>query len=213
MIEETLPTHQAQSFYDRIGARYDIFEMYEARAKEHARQLLDATASQYLLNVGVGTGQEHARIQDAIGSQSIAFGMDISPVMVRLASQRTGTPICRADAHYLPYASESFDQIYAAYVMDLMPLRDIPTILREFWRILRPGGRLLILALTEGVNIPSRALVTAWKLAYAVSPFACGGCRPLQLSDLVQQAGFTLMQRQVIIQMAVPSEIVLAHKD
>jgi ubiquinone/menaquinone biosynthesis C-methylase UbiE len=213
VIKETLSTRKAQSFYDRIGAHYDIFEMYEARAKERARQLLEVDGSKYLLNVGVGTGREHARIQQTIGPGSIAFGVDISPVMTELASQQTGTPICRADTHCLPYASGSFDQIYIAYVLDLIPLRDIPTILEEFWRVLRPGGELLILALTEGVDIPSRALVTAWKLVYAFSPLACGGCRPLQLSDLVKRANYTLIQRQVIVQMAVPSEILLARKD
>lgn len=188
MIKETLSTRKAQNFYDRIGAHYDIFEMYEAHAKERARQLLEVDRSKYLLNVGVGTGREHSRIQQAIGPGSIAFGMDISPVMTELASRHTGAPICLADAHFLPYASGSFDQIYIAYVLDLIPLRDIPTILGEFWRVLRSGGELLVLALTEGVDIPSRALVTAWKLVYTISPFTCGGYRPVQLNDLVQQA-------------------------
>jgi len=41
----------------------------------------------------------------------------------------------------------------------------------------------------------------------------CGGCRPLELFDLVQKAGFTNIQRQVIVQAGVPSELISAQKN
>jgi hypothetical protein len=70
----------------------------------------------------------------------------------------------------------------------------------------------VLVALTEGVDFPSRALVAVWKGLYAISPIACAGCRPLQLAALLEQAGFKQVQREVVVQLAMPSEILLARK-
>ena len=70
----------------------------------------------------------------------------------------------------------------------------------------------MILALTEGVDLPSRALVKTWKSVFNLSPVMCGGCRPLELFELVEQAGFNDIQRKVIVQAAVPSELISAVK-
>jgi len=39
----------------------------------------------------------------------------------------------------------------------------------------------------------------------------CGGCRPLQLSELVRQAGFNWVERQVLVQLGIPSEVLVAE--
>lgn len=212
MIKNTLSTRSAQRFYDLIGKRYDRFEFYESRAKNHALKLLDLTPGIKILNVGVGTGKQQIQIQANIEPGGIAFGLDISPVMLNFARSRSSSPFCRADTHHLPLAPSSFDRLYAAYVLDLIPLGEIPAILKQYYLVLRPGGRMVLLALTEGVDVPSRAVVGAWKLVYNLSPILCGGCRPLVLTDLVQEAGFRIVSREVIVQKAVPSEILAAIK-
>jgi ubiquinone/menaquinone biosynthesis C-methylase UbiE len=79
-------------------------------------------------------------------------------------------------------------------------------------RVLKPGGRIVIVALTEVTTRSSRSLVAVWKVVYKVSPITCAGCRPLQLSQFVEKAGFIHVSREVVVQMAVPSEIVVAIK-
>ena len=69
---------------------------------------------------------------------------------------------------------------------------------------------MVLLTLTEGVDLASRVLVSAWKGLFSISPKACGGCRPLQLEDLTHQAGFKQVEREIIVQVSVPSEIILA---
>ena len=96
--------------------------------------------------------------------------------------------------------------------LDLLPIADIPHLIEGFYSVLTPGGRLVVVALTEGVDIPSRALVAVWKAAYSISPVSCAGCRPLQLSRLVEKAGFERVSREVVVQLAVPSEILAATK-
>ena len=164
-----------------------------------------------VLNVGVGTGKEHVHIEAAVAPGGVAVGLDVSPVMLRLTRARTGTPVCLGDARRLPYANASFDYLFAAYVLDLLPAPDLAGLLHDFRRVLAPGGRLVLVTLTEGVNRPSRALIALWKRIYAISPEGCGGCRPLQLTGLVEQAGFHLAKREVVVQWGVPSEIIVAE--
>jgi len=212
MDEKTLPTPAVQRFYDRIGSRYDWFEFYEGRAKERAHEALSLAHGLRILSVGVGTGKDLAKIIEDITPDGIADGLDISPVMLQLTKERTAALVCQADARQLPYASHSFDRLYAAYVLDLLPFADLPGLIDDFYRVIKSGGRMVIAALTEGVNLPSRAMVAAWKGVFALSPVMCGGCRSLELLDIVSKAGFKQVEREVIVQLGMPSEIIIATK-
>jgi hypothetical protein len=69
----------------------------------------------------------------------------------------------------------------------------------------------VIVSLTEGVNNPSRLVVALWKAVYALSPIVCGGCRPLELSEIVRRTGFREVEREVLVQLGVPSEVIVAQ--
>lgn len=210
MFKDTISKETARNVYDRLGSSYDWAERYEGRAKSQALTLLDLHPGQRILNIGVGSGRQHLKIQSAVLPGGTAVGLDLSPVMLNLTRQRTHAPLSQADARQLPFASASFDRIFLAYVLDLLPTRVFPSLLADFGRILKPEGRLVIVSLTEGDTLPSRLLVGLWKMIYTVSPTICGGCRPLQLVNLVQQAGFKQVKREVVVQLAVPSEIIVA---
>lgn len=212
MTDKTLSTPAAQRFYDRMGSRYDWFEFYEGRAKERAQEALQLAPGHKLLSVGVGTGRELRQMLDTTTPGGTAYGLDISPVMLTLTRDRTSAPVCLGDARQLPYASQSFDRLYAGYVLDLLPFADLPGLILNFHRVLNPGGIAVILALTEGVDRTSRTLVAAWKGVFALNPAMCGGCRPLQLFDIFQEAGFKNIEREVIVQFGVPSELIVATK-
>lgn len=212
MNENTLSAPAAQRFYDRIGSRYDWFEFYEARAKEQAQRALQLSQGLNVLSIGVGTGKEQKKILSGISPGGAAFGLDISPVMLRLTKERTTSPVCQADARQLPFADESFERLYAAYVLDLLPIADIADVVTNFKRVLKSSGKMVIIALTEGVDAASRALVATWKGVFALNPALCGGCRPLELIEVVHQAGFKDVEREVIVQLGVPSEIITAIK-
>ncbi len=144
MITDTLPPQDVLRLYDRIGPRYDWFAALEGHAKALAFEHLDLSPGMQVLDVGVGTGREHLRIQEMIAPGGLAFGLDLSRVMLRLCQSRTGAPLCQADACCLPYPADNFDRLYVAYVLDLFPLSSIPAALDEFrarikaWRL--PGS-------------------------------------------------------------------------
>ncbi len=208
------PSYQASitRFYNLLGASYDLFAAFESRAKARALECLELASGQRLLEVGVGTGADHLKFQAALGGPAFAFGLDIAPRMLAVARRRTRAPLCAADAGWLPYASASFDRLISSYVLDLAPVADQLRWLAGFRRVLKPGGRLVLLSMTEGVDPLSRLFVRSWKWIYARNPLVCGGCCPVQLAELARQAGFGQVETQVIVQMGIPSELLVAIK-
>lgn len=208
MRSETITRSEARQIYNRLGSSLDRADRFERRAKALALALLSATPGQRVVHVGVGTGADHVALLHAVGSGGLAVGCDLAGGMLQLTRKRADTPMCECDAAWLPFAPRQFDRIFSAYMLDLIPLAEIPQVLAEFRRMLRPGGRLVLVSLTEGVDLPSRLFVAAWKLAYRLNPRRLGGCRPLELADLLGHAGFTV-ERRVVVQRGFPSEVLV----
>lgn len=210
MIDRNVTVRAAERFYDRLGSRHDLAELYEGRAKARALELLQLNPGLRVLNAGVGTGKDQIAIAKAIGHPEMAVALDISVVMLNLVRKRARSAVVRSDVARLPFGDRSFDRILCAYVLDLIPARDLPTVLAEFKRALRPGGRVVLVSLTEGVSSLSRLLVVAWKSLYRLDPLLVGGCRPLRLRPWLESAGFEIHADDVVVQLAVPSEVVAA---
>jgi demethylmenaquinone methyltransferase/2-methoxy-6-polyprenyl-1,4-benzoquinol methylase len=211
MKTDTISPQTARRFYDWLGAKHDFGSGFERKAKDRALELLTVGSAQRLLNVGVGTGKEQRQILAELPSGGLSFGLDLSREMLRLTRQRVpATHLCEASALHLPFAADSFDRLLCTYVLDLLETAVLPQVLAECHRVLQPGGKIVLVSLTEGSDAASKLVIGLWKAAYKVHPLTCGGCRPLQLQTLVQQAGFSILQREVVVQIGVPSEVVLA---
>ena len=210
MSKRQLTQHSVQRFYDSLATHYDWFSLYEARSKRLAVECLELASGHSIINVGLGTGKYYQEVQTLLGDQGLVAGVDISFSMLKVSQSRKIVALAQADGAWLPFAAASFDRLLCTYVLDLVALADLPRWLEEFRRVLRPGGRMVLVSLTEGVNLFSNGIIAAWKLAYRLSPIACGGCRPLQLAGLVRQAGFEWLERQVVLQLGVPSELLVA---
>lgn len=210
MTESQFTSQAAQRFYDALASRYDWFSLYEARAKRLAVDCMKLAPGQSVLNVGLGTGKYYQEVQALLGARGLAAGIDLSMPMLRVAQGRKLNDLVQSDGAWLPFATDGFDRLLCTYVLDLVAIMDLSAWLAEFRRVLKPGGRMVLVSLTEGVNLLSRGFVTMWKLAYRLSPTSCGGCRPLQLTRLARQAGFVTVDRQVVLQYGVPSELLVA---
>lgn len=208
MIEHTIARAAARRIYDEVGTGLDRAVRYEGRAKVLALDLLALAPGQHVLHVGVGAGVEHAAVQRAIGTQGLLVGYDLSRGMLQTTRRRTDTPLCEGDAARLPFRAGQFDRLFSAYMLDLIPLDEIPIVLAEFRRVLRPDGRLVLVSLTEGANLTSRLFVAGWKLVYRLDPYRLGGCRPIQLASLLAGAGFAV-GRRVVVQRGFPSEMLV----
>ena len=212
MIEPTIDAATARRFYDRLGAGLDRTRVYEARAKRRALSRLGAGPGLRVLNVGAGTGLDHRALVEAVAPGGLAVALDLSPVMLDLVRSRTGAPGVRADCRRLPVAAASVDAVLCAYLLDLVEAAGLPAVLAELHRVLRPGGRLVCVSLTEGVGPLSRLTMAAWSAVHRRRPALLGGCRPVCLEAALGAAGFAGVHREVVVQAAIPSEVLSAER-
>ncbi|MCA9688545.1 MAG: class I SAM-dependent methyltransferase [Myxococcales bacterium] len=124
---------------------YDLVEWFmELRASGWRRQLWSLVEGKQVLEIGVGTGASLRHHPS--GARIVAI--DISERMLLRARRKAerlgvGSTLMLGDAQELPFADDSFDSVISSFVFCSIP--DPLLGLREARRVLRPGGRLLLL--------------------------------------------------------------------
>jgi len=127
--------------FDDVAQLYDTTRGGEPRGRRQARGLASLlTRDELVLDVGAGTGLV------ALGLQELGFGVvavDIAAGMLRQAHARLGPRAVRADAACLPLADGAVSQCLTVWL--LQAVAEPGAVLAEVARVLRPGGRLLVL--------------------------------------------------------------------
>jgi len=105
-----------------------------------------------VLDVACGPGLFTRRFADAVAPGGIAVGVDLSVPMLtqavrRSAGDRDGPVYVRASAHALPFPDAAFDAVSCYAALYLIP--DPERALAEITRVLRPGGRVALMASAE----------------------------------------------------------------
>ncbi len=125
------------SVYDRVCG-----SLLQAGRLEAMREL-DLKDGDDVLEVGIGTGLTAALYPDSCH----VVGIDASAAMLREAGRNIGPrrniQLERMDAHHLTFPDESFDVVYAAYVMSVVI--DPVAALQEMRRVCRPQGHVVLL--------------------------------------------------------------------
>ncbi len=131
--------------YNRVAAEYARRLSNELDHKPLERALLDAfmvNASGQICDLGCGPGQIAAYLH-GIGRNVI--GVDLADEMLAEARLlHPDIPFVQADMRSLPFADESLAGIVAFYSLIHIPRAQIPAVLLELWRVLQPGGEMLV---------------------------------------------------------------------
>ncbi len=99
------------------------------------------------LDIGSGTGLCASIAQEIVGPSGRVVALDPSPEMLAVARQRGVRETVIADAESLPFEDRSFDSISMCYM--LRHIDDLSIAFTEARRVLRPGGKILILEVTR----------------------------------------------------------------
>jgi len=112
-----------------------------ALSRSLLKRFLSPDAARRILDAGCGTGGAMNLLLPEFGQP---LGVDISPLALRLARQRRLPGLAQASVTALPLAAAAFDLLVSFDVLYERGVDDDLQALREFWRVLRPGGWLLL---------------------------------------------------------------------
>jgi demethylmenaquinone methyltransferase / 2-methoxy-6-polyprenyl-1,4-benzoquinol methylase len=148
------PRYVADMF-GRIAARYDLMNTLMTGGRDHAWRRFTASlvTGGRVLDVGTGTGKLAMAIRDG-APRATVVGVDFTLPMLLAAPQDLA--LAQADALRLPFANETFDAVTSAFVV--RNLADVARGVAEQVRVLRPGGKLVILETTPGPRGPLRVV-------------------------------------------------------
>jgi arsenite methyltransferase len=177
----------------RIRALGNTPEMTAQRAR--VIELLAPQQGEQILDVGCGPGRLARELAEMVGQRNVR-GVDVSPQMLALAGE-LGVDAWEATGAALPFGDDTFDAAVATQVYEFV--EDLPLALAELARVLRVGGRVLILD-TDWSSIVWNAsdarrmerVLAGWRRRVA-SPHL-----PRTLAPQLVDAGFEVTHREVM---------------
>ncbi len=154
--------------FDRIAPRYDILNRIlslglDMSWRYKTGKYLNSNKGLKILDLATGTGEMLIAMLSSNQNISYAVGLDMSPKMLAIAEKKiTGLNLAhrarliQADVAKIPFAENSFDIVTTAFGIRNVP--DVAAALAEMHRVLKPGGRAIILEFSLPENIVLRKL-------------------------------------------------------
>ena len=164
-VDREAKAGMVRGVFDSVASRYDLMNDLMSGGvhrlwKRYTIELSAARPGQTILDIAGGTGDLAARFSRLVGPEGQVILADINAAMLEVGRDRlidkgaTGNiEVVQADAQALPFKDNSVDCITIAF--GLRNVTDKTLALRSMLRVLRPGGRLLVLEFSK----PTSALL------------------------------------------------------
>ncbi len=156
-VDEERKAAKVGDVFSSVADRYDLMNDLMSAGlhrlwKRFAVQLSGVTQGARVLDVAGGTGDVARLLAKRAGQNGQVWLTDVNADMLargrdRLIDAGHALPVVRCDAEKLPYASDYFDCVSVAFGLRNMTHKDAA--LKEMLRVLRPGGRLLVLEFSQ----------------------------------------------------------------
>jgi demethylmenaquinone methyltransferase/2-methoxy-6-polyprenyl-1,4-benzoquinol methylase len=157
--------------FDHVAGRYDLLNSLMSaglhhRWRERAADRAELSPGDTVLDVCCGTGDLAFELARRVAPEGHVVGCDFSEPMLDLAREKAavggidGVRFEWADALDLPYDRDRFD--VATVGFGVRNFADLDRGLRELTRVLRPGGRLMVLEFTEPQRPPFSTFYALW---------------------------------------------------
>jgi demethylmenaquinone methyltransferase/2-methoxy-6-polyprenyl-1,4-benzoquinol methylase len=162
--------HYVRDIFEKVAANYDRMNALMTAGQDRfwrseVIKLAGLRAGMRVLDLGSGTGDlARMAVKSEPGIEVVAA--DITLEMMLIGRRKGDLPFVAADAGQTPYSSGSFDVVISGWLV--RNVVDLDGVLAEQYRLLKPGGRIVILDTTR----PSRNLLTPfiWLHMHLVIP-------------------------------------------
>lgn len=208
-----------REIFDNTAPDYDRIEAMLAwgtgpRYRRDALTRAGLKPGMRVLDVGVGTGLVAAQACMLTGDPALVTGIDPSPGMMAASNLPKTMTLIEGRAESLPFPDNHFDFLSLGYA--LRHISDLGVAFAEFERVLKPGGQLCLLEITQAQNPAGKwllktymrgviPLLTRWVTARKDTPTiwryywdsieAC--VPPAQVLATLESAGFTQVKRHL----------------
>ena len=213
----TRTKEQAKMSYDRMSRFYDYFAgVFEQNYRDMALKRLNITRGETVLEIGFGTGHCLRQMAEVVGEKGKVYGIDISSGMLAVSRRRleraglwNRVELTCDDATKMPYTDNKFDAVFTSFALELFDLPEIPQVLAEIRRVLRPQGRVGVISMSKEGRASLLQRTYEWmheKLPQYVD------CRPIYVEQSIKDAGFVVQHKERVSLLGLPGDIVIGTK-
>lgn len=210
------PIAEAGSYYSRLAPFYDWLASSEKRFVRLGLGLLHPEPGESILEIGFGTGYAQQHIAQAV-KNGLSIGLDLSSGMCQVthdrlfrAGIRDLAKLLQSDTLPIPFSDNVFDGVFSSFTLELFDSPLLPEVLIECRRVLKPGGRLVVVSLSK--DQPLGLMGRLYEFFHDRFP-KIADCRPIPARHLIAKAGFTIQESLEYKMWGLPVGIVLAAKD
>lgn len=164
-----LEAGEVRDMFDRVARFYDLLNTVMSaglhhRWRERAVDLAGASPGDRVLDVATGTGDLALALARRVAPGGKVVGSDFSEEMLARARRKNRSPQTLSfewgDALDLSYSDDSFDVATVGFAA--RNFADLAAGLREMRRVVRPGGRVVVLEFTSPTRLPLSAFYSVW---------------------------------------------------
>ncbi|MBI4897844.1 MAG: bifunctional demethylmenaquinone methyltransferase/2-methoxy-6-polyprenyl-1,4-benzoquinol methylase UbiE [Actinobacteria bacterium] len=170
----TLPEQQVQAMFDRIAGRYDLMNSVmtaglHERWRERAADVAGVSPGAHVLDVAAGTGDLTFELARRVAPGGSVTGADFSAEMLAVARRKQSAAIGGLDVEVvfetanvleLPYDDDTFDAVTVGF--GARNFSDLPRGLREMVRVVKSGGKIVVLEISQPQRPPLSWFFSLW---------------------------------------------------
>jgi demethylmenaquinone methyltransferase/2-methoxy-6-polyprenyl-1,4-benzoquinol methylase len=152
-VDERDKARKVRGVFDSVAPKYDLMNDVMSVGlhriwKAYTQTVANVREGQRVLDIAGGTGDLSLGFAPRVGRAGVVVHTDINEAMLRegrsrLLDKGVVLPTLVCDAEQLPFAEGEFDLVSVAFGLRNMTHKDVA--LKEMCRVLKPGGRLLVL--------------------------------------------------------------------
>lgn len=193
---------ETKAFYNKIAGVYDLLaERSEQPIRREGLVMLDASAGETILEIGFGTGHSLIDLAEAVGPSGRVLGIDLSEKMVQASEKLVRDKgldgrieLQCADALHLPYDDGTIDGVFMSFTLELFDTPEIPTVLAECRRVLKAGGRIVVVGMSR--VSPDGLMTEIFEWTHRHFPNYLD-CRPILVRQALEDAGFEVTGHKI----------------